>query len=170
MPTILVALGALFLVSAAQGQAATFLTFGRSCGFPGSPVPSLGATGVPQLGTVFTVTYRGPNAIEPGLGLTDQPLLMIGVVRVDLPFPLINPVQPTGCTLYPSPDVIVVPPPDAGGRAFVAQVAFSIPNDPGLIGGSLFLQWAVPHTQCYFIGCGLGWVSFSEGGEAILGT
>ena len=52
---------------------------------------------------------------------------------------------------------------------YVTSLDLPIPNDTSLVGGALTLQWMTPHHQCFLVGCGLGWVVFSEGAEAVIG-
>lgn len=154
----------------ATGQQAGFTTYGAPCTAAGSTTPRIGNRGLPQLGNVFTVTYAGPHAIEPGIGLTEQPVLAIGVRRIDLAIPQWLVTQPAGCTLYPSPLVTLPMAPDRSGRAFVTEVDLRVPNDASLLGGVLHLQWVTQRVQCTFVGCGPLWVVFSDGARAVLGT
>ena len=163
------ALSALLLVSTSAAQQGSFTTFGTGCNMAGLPVPAIGSVGTPRIGMQFTVTYRGPNEIQPGLGLTDQPFLVVGATRVDRSVPPFLPLQPTTCTLYPALDVVIPMPPDASGTRFVDTYPVAVPNLPALIGASAWFQWVTPHVQCFFVGCGLGWVAFSDGGEAVVG-
>ena len=148
---------------------ASFTTFGNGCALPNTRLPQIGNRGLPRIGTTLTVTYAGPNAIMPGIRLTDWPTLIAGASRIDFPVPPLTVSQPPGCTLYPAPDVVVPMPPERGGTRFVSEVALPIPNDPALLGGSVYLQWMTPHSQCYLVGCGFGWVVFSNAAHAVIG-
>ncbi|MBK8979071.1 MAG: hypothetical protein IPM29_24510 [Planctomycetes bacterium] len=130
----------------------------------------IGHRSLPRLGANFDITYSGPHAIEPGLGLTEQPLLVIGATRIDLPIPPLLVTQPPRCTLYPSPDVVVPTGPDPSGRAFVTTVSIPIPNVASMSGSVVYLQWATTRIQYMFVGCGPLWVVFSDAGRAVIGT
>ena len=56
-----------------------------------------------------------------------------------LPFEL-TPVGFPGCTLYQSLDVSFI---TASGLFGVAEQPLAIPDDPLLLGGTLYLQWVV---------------------------
>lgn len=158
------------LAATAPSQQASFTTFGTPCTAANSTTPAIGNRGLPRLGTTMAVTYSGPNSIEPGIQLTEHPMLIVGFSRVDLPIPPLIVTQPAGCTLYPSLDVVLPTAPAVLGRAYVPSINLSVPNDSRLLGGVLYLQWMTPRSQCTFVGCGLLWVVLSDAARAVIGT
>lgn len=135
------------LLAPLAAQAATVTNFGTGCGFVGQTL-AIGATGLPQLGSTVTITYTGPNLNNQ---LSTQPLLALGLQTTNVPIPAtILPQQPTGCTQYVVPDVLLamgVTP--AGG--FVTQSPIAVPNNAALIGFQFAAQWAVFAVQCGII-------------------
>ena len=112
--------------------------------------------GLPVVGGAFELFYTGPNHQLDNTQSITQPSLVVGfglIGPVDIPQFLL-PLQPVGCTLYPSHDIVLPMAPDQNGRnAFTNSVRISIPNDPILLGGTFFAQWLAVHTQCGFAGC-----------------
>ncbi len=127
-----------------SAQNATITSFGTGCTFANQTL-AIGATGLPQLGTTFTIDYSGPNMNST---LSTQPLLGLGLASTNIPIPAtFLPQQPPGCTQWIVPDVLLAMPATPAGP-FVTQSPVTVPNDGALIGFQFTAQWAVFAVQC----------------------
>ncbi len=135
------------LLTPLAAQTATISVFGTGCTFAGQTL-AIGATGLPQLGTTFTIDYAGPNLNSQ---LSTMPLLGLGIAATNVPIPAtLAPQQPAGCTQWIVPDVLLaMPTTPAGG--FVTQAQVVVPNNAALIGFQFVAQWAVFAVQCGII-------------------
>jgi len=129
----------------AQAQTASVQLFGTACPDPlGAGSPSLTVTGVPRLGTSYSVNYSAGPSGRPPQGGSIVPILATGLSSTSaggVPLPFAIPVnwyvqQPAGCLLLVSAELAQVPP-GAG------PVTFSVPNVPALAGLALHHQWLV---------------------------
>ncbi len=84
--------------------------------------------------------------------------------------PTFLPQQPTGCTGYLTPDVLVPMALDPQRSAFVDRIDLPVPFLPALIGLQVFGQWATLVQQCGFAGCGNAALVTSDAALMILGT
>jgi ELWxxDGT repeat protein len=133
------------------GTVAFVLPYGSGCaGTPGTP--QIGAVGLPTIGNnTFQLTVANALpltfAIPIGSGASNNILVGGGChLLVDLPFVILSAVlvDAVGAGAMPLP----------------------IPNDPGLIGASLFFQWATLDA----LGPFLGDFAFSRGLQTRLGV
>ena len=164
----------LALALPAGAQQASYTLFGEGCV---SASATLGATGVPQLGSSFTVHYSGPNFVGVK-GLFENgahPWLLTGFSNTTwgaIPLPLLLPRTPLGvrCELLVSPD-LVLPMPRLGSR-YQDSLTFPVPNEPSLIGLVFHQQWLVYHFTRLGAGGPLLSASFqaSNGGTATVGS
>ena len=132
----------LTLTAPLPAQAASYTNFGQGCGF-GTILFSARATSDPKLGTTCYVYAESPSWFRY---FTFSLVILVSGssnsawIGGQLPFqvPRLPPFiygQPA-CSLLVSPDHLVLP---SGGRD--AVVPFDIPNDPRLIGFTLYQQW-----------------------------
>jgi hypothetical protein len=163
----LAALAALSTV--APAQPASFQRLGFGCAIAGQ-VLSIGNNGLPRLGTRFSITYSGPNFMTNAAQQRCRPVLNIGFTTLGLPVPPIFPQQPGFCTIWPIPSLTVMTAADPTRPAWIDSVPFDVPNDPGLTGGALIMQWLALFEQCGVAGCGLEAVATSDAGIATIGT
>ncbi|MCA8941553.1 MAG: hypothetical protein KDB80_03250 [Planctomycetes bacterium] len=140
------------------GQA-TVTPIGAACQ-TAEGVAAMGYSGVPSLGTWFTLDVTGPNHLFDSAQTRTQPVLVLGFALLGgVPIPPESfPLQPVGCELWTSHRIVVpmVPPsPLACPQCTEYPDAFPIwiPNQPQLDGLTFFAQWLVVHTQCGFSGC-----------------
>jgi len=101
--------------------------FGQGCPGTSHRVPRIGSLGTVGLGQTLVVTLE--NAL---------PMSVAGLVYNATS----HPVRLGGCTVYVSlADAgVLLAPTDATGRA---TLAIPVPNDPALLGQTLYLQWLV---------------------------
>jgi ELWxxDGT repeat protein len=118
-----------WVLDAEQEDLPFVLPFGDGCATPGTATPKIGALGMPTLANPsFAVTVErapaGTIAVPAGANLPAQ-------------LPLAN-----GCTIWIAPPPILLSASftNASGRA---MTPVPVPNDPLLLGGSVFFQWAV---------------------------
>ena len=157
-------------------QTATFTTFGASCG--GAEAPTLTAQGLPRLGTTYTVQYAGPNQstfVQACIYRTSRPIHFLGVSRTgwgSLQLPYLVPMALTngdpGCNLLVS--IEVATPMVQIGTTFVSTMPIPLPNDPALLGGDLFHQWATLTDRTAHPCTVLNYLHLSNGGHAHIGT
>jgi hypothetical protein len=136
----------LLLTSAATlaAQTATITPFGAGCDFLNQTL-TIGASGLPQLGTTFTLTYSGPNQNNQ---LSTQPWLGLGLAATNLPIPQsILPQQPANCTQWIVPE-LMLPMATTTAGPFEDQVPIVVPNQPALVGVQLTAQWLAFVVQC----------------------
>jgi hypothetical protein len=135
------------LAAALPAQSATATPFGTGCTFVNQTL-AITATGLPQLGTTFTIDYAGPNLNNQ---LSTQPILALGLAATSLPIPVsFLPQQPPGCSQLVVPDVLLaMAATPAGG--FATQAPIAVPNNAALIGFQFVAQWAVFAVQCGII-------------------
>lgn len=132
------------LATTLPAQGATIAPFGSGCSYLGQTL-AIGANGLPQLGSTFTVTYTGPNLNNQ---LSTQPVLGLGLAATSLPIPpAILPQQPPNCTQWILPDVLLPMPATTLGT-FQDQVPVAVPNQPGLLGFQFVAQWLAIVVQC----------------------
>lgn len=150
----------------ASAQLASFQTFGQGCTVSGLTLPTIGATGLPQIGTSsFSIDYSGPSRATWPTEL--RPAFMYGLSQANLPLDGFFNSQPVGCTLYLNPlDIILMP---AVGINFASSVPFNIPNNPTLIGWSFFAQWACINQTCLVTGCNVNAVLTSDAASVTIG-
>jgi hypothetical protein len=146
-PAILCSLLLSVLAAPLAAQAATVTPFGTGCTFVNQTL-AIGATGLPQLGTTFTIDYAGPNMNNQ---LSTQPILALGLAAANVPIPAtFLPQQPSGCSQLVVPDVLLaMGTTPAGG--FATQAPITVPNNAALIGFQFVAQWAVFAVQCGFV-------------------
>ena len=160
------------LCSAAAGlqlpaQSASVSFYGTGCAYQGLNL-AIGVQGLPQLGTTFTITYSGPNFNST---LMIQPALALGLLPDNLPIPpAILPLQPAGCSVWIVPALIQTMLPTATGL-FATSVDIGVPNNPGLIGFTVFAQWFATVVQCGIIPpCTFDALPTSDGALLVVGT
>src|SRR5262245_16241018 len=113
--------------------------FGEGCPGPAGPFPSIGTSGAPVLGNgSFAWTLIGPAPGLPAVLILGASARLLGGLPL-LPLPL-APFGAAGCSLLVSPDVLI---PAALGPAGTASLTTPVPNDPSLLLGTAFGQWAV---------------------------
>ena len=144
LPTCAFLVAATLAPLAAQTASAT--PFGTGCAVLGQQL-AIGATGLPQLGTTFTIDYTGPNV---NTQVSTRPVLALGVQATAVPIPPFLPQQPATCTQYVVPDVLLAMAAQPSG-GFVTQVALTVPNDPALLGYQFVGQWFAIVIQCGFV-------------------
>ncbi len=136
-------LGLVLLATAGAAQA-SFTTYGTGCN-PSNPPPLIRSTGVPVLGTTFTVSFLAlPSGRTPVS--EDWPIFLMGVQQLQIPVPVLSALQPPNCFLYTTTDIIVPMP--WLGSAFANQFQMLIPANPHLIGFPLYMQWAEIYSRC----------------------
>jgi hypothetical protein len=146
-------------------QQAGFSTFGQACTVSGLSTPTISATGLPVLGSSFSIDYAGPNRATWPTEL--RPVFLYGLAPTNLPLDGMFRNQPTGCTLYVQPiDAVLMPPVSI---SFASSVPLSVPNQPGLAGASLIAQWACLNQTCLVLGCTANAVLTSDGATVTLG-
>ena len=134
-------------VAVLPAQAASVSFYGTGCAYAGQNL-AIGVQGLPQLGTTFTITYSGPNFYST---LMIQPALAIGLAPNATPIPpAILPLQPAGCTVWVVPLLIATMLPTSAGP-FATTVDIAVPNNPGLIGFTVYAQWFATVVQCGII-------------------
>lgn len=141
---------ALALVAALPAQPATFTNYGSAC--PGSRgLPRLSNTDFPVLGSAFSVDLRNGN---PGAAI-----LLLGTSNPNFP---LSAFGAPGCTLLAAPAVQLGTPVNANGDA---SVAFTVPNNFGLVGGMLNVQYFNADAPANRLG-----LIATNGGLATFGT
>ncbi|MBK8100229.1 MAG: hypothetical protein IPK26_24260 [Planctomycetes bacterium] len=111
-----------------------FAVYGTGCAGTGGAVPAMGSSGTVALGSnnfAITLSNGLPNALAVLLGGGSRTQSTFGA----LPFALGG-----NCFLNASPDATNVVFTDPNGAA---PAPLNIPNNPGLLGNSIFFQWAV---------------------------
>ncbi|MHC4852023.1 MAG: hypothetical protein ACYTF5_08400, partial [Planctomycetota bacterium] len=103
----------------------------------GSNIPTLSNTGVPSLGTKFSVDLANGRANAPAIFIVGLSKTVWGTTR--LPWDLAS-LGAGGCKLYVSLDVELKVTTDGSGK-FVQQL--TVPNDPALRGVKFYNQYAV---------------------------
>jgi hypothetical protein len=116
--------------------------YGTACGGAGGPPPRLGSRDVPAIGSPFTFDYSGPIGTTPVSN--DHPHLLLGFAQLNVPVPPAISFF-TGCTLLADP-VLVFPAP-AMGTSYATQYTFPVPNNPHLIGNTLYAQVVVLYQR-----------------------
>jgi hypothetical protein len=144
------ALAVPFLVVPLVAQSAAVIPFGTGCGAP-SQVLRMTTQGLPSLGGAVTLVYHGPNSYVVGHVTVDisHPHLLLGLSNSAGPgfvLPLTLPPALTGgvagCSLYVSSEwTFAMPRVVFGLGPFLDRQPLVIPNDPTLIGATLFAQW-----------------------------
>jgi hypothetical protein len=109
--------------------APTAIVVGAGCTGTGG-LNVLAATQLPVVGGSFRATGTG----MPPIGFV---LVVTGLTSTALPLNVVLPQALPGCTLYANPDVVDVAIPVAG----VASSSLAFPNNPALIGASLWHQY-----------------------------
>ncbi|HEX5050670.1 MAG TPA: hypothetical protein VFZ65_02760 [Planctomycetota bacterium] len=131
-------------LTAAPAQTASVTLFGTGCTYMSQPL-AIGVQGLPQFGTMVSVTYTGPNLNNQ---LSIQPVLALGLAPTNIPIPAtILPQQPLGCTQWIVPELLTLMPPTATGM-FETHLDLTIPNDPTLAGFTFTAQWLAIVIQC----------------------
>lgn len=153
---------------AAQGP--SFQTFGSGCVYNQQAL-FIGNQGLPVLGTMFQITYTGPNTNN---GTAAQqilwPHLVLGFSRVTTPIPQgLLPQQPAGCQGLISPDVVIPAAPWIGRGIFHDTMDINLPNNPALLGLTFQAQWLTTFEQCGFAGCNLVGLLTSDGATIVIG-
>lgn len=144
--------------NACGGTSAAFTTFGIGCAGSNGARPALSATGLPRLGTTYTVRLAGAlprtNAVLV-VGDSDKKWL-------DLPLPArLDAIGARGCTLYVSVDDDFAAITDASGRS---SADVFVPDDRSLAGLTIFFQWLCRDAAANTF----GW-TFSSAGKAVYG-
>lgn len=137
-------LAGLLLTSLGLAQTASFSTYGTGCN-PSQPPPLIANSGLPVLGTTFTVSFVALPAGRTPVS-EDWPIFLIGLQQAQVPVPVLSPSQPAGCNLLTTTD-IAMPMPWLGS-SFQNQVQLAVPFHPALAGGSVYLQWAELYSRC----------------------
>ena len=129
-----------FSIGLYSGAPIGVTTFGVACG-TGGQLPRIGATGSPRIGKDYDINLSN---VVPGL----TAFLAIGFsnttwMGVPLPFDL-GVIGMAGCDLSVSPDAVFTAltrevTPGLGA----ATVDNAIPNDPALLGSTVYAQWLV---------------------------
>lgn len=140
----------LLLGGTATAQFASFTPFGQGCTASGLTMPTIGAQGLPQIGTTFTITYSGPNRATWPTEL--HPVFLFGLQTIAFPLDNLLRSQPSGCTLYVVPWSFTLMGPGTG-IGFADTVSFAIPMSGALIGLSFVAQWGVLNQTCLVTGC-----------------
>ena len=156
--------------STAIAQGPSFQTFGTGCTFNQQAL-FIGNQGLPQLGTMFQVTYTGPNTNN---GTAAQqiawPQLVLGFGLRNTPLPQsLLPLQPAGCQGFITPDLVIPALPWIGRGIFHDTVDITLPNNPALVGLTFHAQWLTTFEQCGFAGCNLGALLTSDAAVIVIG-
>jgi hypothetical protein len=148
-------------------QAASVSLYGTGCAYAGQNL-AIGVQGLPQLGTTITITYSGPNFFST---LMIQPGLALGLAPDATPIPTsVLPLQPAGCTVWVVPVLIGMMLPTSAGP-FATSVDVAVPNNPGLIGFTVYAQWIATVVQCGIIPpCTFDALPTSDAAQLVLGT
>ncbi|MGE0144645.1 MAG: hypothetical protein AB7I19_16625 [Planctomycetota bacterium] len=158
-------LSVLALTATLAAQQAGFSTFGQACTVSGLSTPAISATGLPVLGSTFSIDYSGPNRATWPTEL--RPVFLYGIAPTNLSLDGMFRNQPAGCTLYVQPiDAVLMPPVSI---LFASSVALSVPNQPVLAGSSLVAQWACLNQTCLVNGCNANAVLTSDAASITLG-
>ncbi len=158
------------LLSAASlpAQGATVTLYGTACRDRAnqSVAPMMRVSGVPQLGSQITVQYLGPNGMP--LFVDNIPALITGLTGVSVPVPQLTMDMSSSCTLLVIPDIafFVMP---RSGLAYLTQIQYTIPNDPSVLGASVYHQWATLVLYGPSTNPTLGYVMFSNGAHVQAG-
>lgn len=139
------ALAAVFAVERAPAQFAAFQPFGQGCTVSGLPMPTIGATGLPQVGTTFSIDFTGPNRATWPTEL--HPVFMFGLSTANFPLDGLFNSQPAGCTLYLVPEMFLLMGPGTG-IGYATSVSLPVPNNFALVGFSFVAQWCVLSQTC----------------------
>lgn len=143
-------------------QPALVNTYGTGCSSGSAPVPAIQFSARPRIGTSFQVVAANlPNALTPEL---QWPVLLVGLQQLALPVPPLLPQQPPNCTLLSSGDVFLMMAPQ--GTTFATQAPFTLPNAAGLIGFTVYMQWA---SILHAAGAPAA-IVFSQGAAVQIGT
>ncbi|MEZ5966071.1 MAG: hypothetical protein R3F56_19705 [Planctomycetota bacterium] len=160
MRTLLV----LACLSAPVAAQASFTAYGTGCN-PSNPPPLIRNSGLPVLGTTFTVSFAAlPSGRTPVS--EDWPLFLMGLQQTQVPVPVLSSLQPPNCFLYTSTE-FVVPMPWLGS-SFDNQVAIAVPNNAALMGFTLYMQWAELYSSCRPT-CVPSMIRVTNGAAAVLG-
>lgn len=127
------------------------------CAAPGSPVPTLTATGVPQLGSSMTLDIGNGTPLLPAFvafALGDTQWL-----SMPIPVNLALFGVPT-CDVWTSSDMFVLLFCDAMGNA---SLPLSVPNNPALAGFTFYNQVAATSPTANVLG-----LAFSNAGKGVL--
>jgi hypothetical protein len=146
----------LMSASFAPAQQASYTTYGPACGGThGDPptMPVLWATGLPRLGSSFTVHYQSPR-IACGRNYI-SPFLVTGKSAVAWRITDLGPVILGGpnCYVLSSAEVLQIDP--WGGAT--GQLTFVVPNDNALLGLRLYQQWWL----LYMVACPQGVIHYA---------
>ena len=144
------------VLGAAHAQAWSAVPFGSGCwdlAPPWNMNPTiLGTSGQATPGFTLTIQYGGPTAYNAGTGpfYEYRPALVLGLsdqVAGGVPLPWTLPAALTvmPCQLLVSTDVVEFMNP-INQSSYGDSLALPIPNNPLLIGFTLYAQWAVFHT------------------------
>jgi hypothetical protein len=164
LPTFRVVLATVLLAGPAVAQAASFTTYGTGCN-PGNPLPLIRNSGLPVLGTTFTVSFIAlPNSRTPVS--EDWPIFLLGFQQIQVPVPALSAAQPANCFLYTSTDFAEFMP--WLGASFQNQVQIPVPLNPGVIGFTLYMQWASLNSRCQ-PNCTPSLIRVTNGAAATLG-
>ena len=120
-------------------------------------VPTLGNTGLPELGTSYALTLS--DGLASSIAVLASGFSNTAHAGVPLPAPL--PGAP-GCDLLVSPEALDAVLTDAAGAA---TASIAVPNDPTLVGLAVFHQWAVLDPPANALG-----IVVSDGGHATVGN
>jgi hypothetical protein len=159
----------LLLVAAVPAQSAAFSTFGAGCTFQNQTL-AIGARGLPQLGTLFAVTYSGPCYVSsPGQQIA-RPMLGLGFAPTNVVLPAnLLPQQVPNCTVWIQPQLILPTQVDPVTNNWAVPMQLPLPNQPALLGLNVLAQWVTLFSQCGFAGCGYAAVLTSDAAIMTLG-
>jgi len=142
--TVVFALAAALTASTLAAQA-SFTNYGRGCAL-GGPPPLIRFTGLPQVGTTYTISQVAlPNSITPVS--IDLPILISGLNQVSLPVPVFSPAQPAGCNQLTTSDVFEIMP-MTSPTGFATSTTWTLPNNPNLVGLQYNHQWVSLNSRC----------------------
>lgn len=99
--------------------------------------PVMQVTGLPQLGATITLRYIGPNSVP-----SNKPVLITGTSSLNAAVPRLTQAMAANCTLLVNPDIAVFfMPQSTGVGGYLDRISYTVPNNPSVIGGSLYHQW-----------------------------
>ena len=118
-----------------------------------------------MLGGAMTVRYVALPAGQTPVSV-DWPMLVMGLQQISTPVPPISPIQPSNCTIYASPDVVV--PMAWLGQSYETQRTIPIPNNVALAGFTFQLQFLDLYFRCQPT-CDFQMIRTTNAGTAVLG-
>ena len=122
-------------------------------------MPALGSSGVPRLGTTFSVTLAGARANAAALHSLGRSNTAWG--GVPLPFDLTTLGAPA-CAILASGELMSAVPTNTGGTA---AVPYPVPNDAALLGSAFYNQFVVSDPPANPLG-----LVTSNGGRGVVGN